>query len=77
MAAVVAMVVKYVHLCVIKPLFRLLKHQFPVPVVVQVEQDDVFLEDLLFYYHYTQHTRNIMELRKRAKIIFMKLHKNY
>ncbi len=43
MAVVVERVVKYVHLYAIKPLFRLLKHQFPVPVVVQVEQDDVFL----------------------------------
>ena len=37
MAGVVVMVVKYVHLYVIKQLFRLSKHQFPVPEVVQVE----------------------------------------
>jgi hypothetical protein len=37
MEAAVEMVVKYGHLYVIKLLFHLLKHQFPVLVVVQVE----------------------------------------
>lgn len=37
MVKAVEMVVKYVHLYVIGLLFRLSKHQFPVPVVVQVE----------------------------------------
>ena len=37
MVRVVEMAVKYAHLYVIKLLFRLLKHRFPVPVVVLVE----------------------------------------
>ena len=64
MATVVVTVVKCVHLCVIKPLFRPSKHQFPVPVVVQVEQDDASLLNLLFYYHCTQHPKNFMELKQ-------------